>query len=1279
MSNSYNNHNSTNRVRPMANSVQPKSGQSVGSGNYVPRTLTSTDKPIPGLVHTSVKNPEPKTKLETTVDEDIVVVKQITEPIVKSTTQLSVKHEFKCVRCGNSHRFSPYNVTVGACKIVLTVPNLPVLTVDEKSGKYIVCPIKHIQEKINSNDYVSISSEMIKENNYPPNLIFVWSNSVNEFNSDNGLINLLVKNRNKINNRTLTLLVKTIFCPDWWDEFLTIIASTPFDSETLVDSIGISIAYFDYIMSNFDEIMPDATNKEFDKCLKDYHFPKRTAILRTLRERQKRINEAQSQRQAEQLKIEKDAKSIQRIHNEHKRMEEMQQKELDEGNSTVKSLSLIEQFKNDLISKKKGHTNKFLAAINPDNIIIADLVMKSGEKSKLQSGVDSEDRVHKVKVWEYYMRQEKEIKEGIAKYKKAEWKKKESTESTIIEIPEYPTDPKKPKTLMFLSDTHKRIYEQNYLDYQKEQEKSTTVKTNAFVLDPWQSDAIEHIRNHRSVLITGPTSGGKTYVMMKGLDNIINTDTKKNLVYISPTFHLAYQTYANIKATFPRRTVAIITTEIICIPLSANIFIGTASELLNYFVTTSKEFHIGIFDEIHVASKLYCDDDNMTDVVRARAYANLLSRCKEQIIAASATINNEIEMRNFIVSQANICRTAENHLIVKKSDHEESIDERKIPKDRKMWLVEYTVRAIPLNEYRYVDNMTITEIDRSIHTVNTESTIDMSPSKLFNLLVQMRKRDMLPSITFELTDDIAWKSYVDLIDYIEVMESAEYAHYTDMIDKLNDIADAFNIDRDATLATIPEDDNFDSTRIRNGVKGNSKRESGIRSIKSKRSKAYSVMVNDAKTAIYRSIENYNDKPWKSLCELTMDDIQSEDIELFKTVLNMSKSKLSKIKITQSHIDMLQIIQKILAMDPDQNEMIYPFKLDKGSYYRFINSSCGMDQLKAIREPGSNEDSWKLRKRMIILAEAQRIHPKDIDGIIDIIMRGLEYGITIINPSLPFVIQHIILDNLRTKNMGVVFASESMTMGINYALRSVIIKSPSNCLNGVSINPGKLIQMGGRCGRRGKDTQAHVIYWGIQNDVQAEQASILPLTSESFLTDSLNTSSSIITDCVELAVELGAIHMFEYFEEEKKKPIMPASCTRNGGRVKDNRFDKNDSNCDSDEDEERKKCEDRSKSVQLKRSKYIDPTIRTLGKYCQFNSTDINELSQMICKINDDIIMDSFSIDSFRKSRNINIFMHMLIELHNRFSMSPNLKFLGFLEEMTHILQECEYRLIKLAK
>ena len=276
------------------------------------------------------------------------------------------------------------------------------------------------------------------------------------------------------------------------------------------------------------------------------------------------------------------------------------------------------------------------------------------------------------------------------------------------------------------------------------------------------------------------------------------------------------------------------------------------------------------------------------------------------------------------------------------------------------------------------------------------------------------------------------------------------------------------------------------------------------------------------------------------------------------------------------------------------------------------------------------------------------------------MRGLEFGITIINPSLPFVIQNIILDNLRTKNMGIVFASESMSMGINYALRSVIIKSPKKL---IKINPGKLIQMGGRCGRRGKDNQAHVIYWNIENSYEAHHSFIEPVSyPEHFLIKNENNLESK----EKLAVELGAIFITLYFEEELKK----SNVIIQSNKIK---------NEDEYEQIEKTKCKKRSSDNKLNRIQYLDPTIRILTKYSNYNQTEVDNITNMICKIDADIILDTYSIDSYMKSRDINLLMHLVIELHNTYAMSINVEFLAFLETIVHILQACEYRLIKLAK
>jgi len=1127
---------------------------------------------------------------------------------------------FICINCKDKHKFSPFNVTETP---YINLPNaIPILTIDNKS-KFIVI----IEKDIKSTTYIKLDKELIKSNNISKNIGLYWTDGINMFNSDNGLITYLVKNYQMISNDTIDTLIKTIYCPVWWDELLYEIANNPLD--IIPNNIRRSEEYRELIKEKAIKL---------DKIIKDYAFPKLLKIIRILHERQKQENEANLQRLLEQKRINKEIERKNRLIKEEQLLLEKQQKELDEIINKHDTRSLEEVFKENLKTSKKGTSYKFLAAINPDSSIIADLVMKSGEKSQLQVGIDSETNKQKIKVWRYYLNQQLEISNGI-KYKKPAWKKDKVDENIIPELPQND----KSKILLNLSKLQQLQYAKIYNDSLNKIESIDTFK-----LDQWQAEAIDCIRSLKSCLITGPTSGGKTYVMMKGLDNIINSNNETNLVYVSPTFHLAYQTYANIKATFPRKNVAIITTELICIPTIANIFIGTAAELLNYFTTTNKNFHIGIFDEIHVASTLYLDLDNKSDLIRANAYTNLLTMCQTQVIAASATITNEQNMSKFIIEQMNKFRTEETKI-----------------NDNMIKIIKYSTRIIPLLEYNYTNDAKIEPLVRDENIKNNFTQIvqpNITPNNLFLLLCKMRDRDMLPGIIFDISDDIAWKSYVDLINYIELMEQLEYKSYYELIEKINSIIDNFNSDRIKRLNTMPEEDILDSSKIKKNT-SNNKRESGLRAISSQHFKTHKNIVSQSNNILERSILKFNTNPWESLCIIKKDKISSNIYRQITRSCNCTKENLFEqfpnFQITQSHVDMLKVIKSIEEIEPEQSEAFVNINIDKGSFYRFSSSSCGMEQLKAIREPGSDENSWKMRKRMIILAEAQAIHPKEIDGIIDVIMRGLEFGITIINPSLPFVIQNIILDNLRTKNMGIVFASESMSMGINYALRSVIIKSPMGSIN---INPGKLIQMGGRCGRRGKDNQAHVIYWGINNSHEAHHTFIEPvLYPEHFIINNKNNQQSK----EELATQLGAIFVTLYFEEELKKSsiIIPTN------KIID----------EDDEQNEKLRIKKRTIDIKLNRTQYLEPTIKILTKYMNYTELEIESITNIICKIDSNIILDSFSINSYMKSRDINLLMHLVIELHNTYAISINVDFLAFLETIVHILQTCEYRLIKLAK
>jgi DEAD/DEAH box helicase/Helicase conserved C-terminal domain len=1308
MSNSYSNStkstmrntmsrtSSSNSIRPMhVQATAVDQSKQTSSGSYKPRSLNTEfsdqdpnssynqksshhynrdAKPVDTIRPKSAVSIAPiVSEAKESSDDILPSAKTISKP--KSASMIkpnSVSTQaFTCTMCGNDHKFSPFNVTAESWAQLPDI--LPMMVVDEKSGYYTVCGVRNHASKCYRRLDVNTIDQIIVKNpikNLRGCAVY-WTDGIDLF-GNNGLIKMLVMKPDLIESSTIEGLVKMIYCPQWWETFLQNVIETQVNGESYADTIFRAKSYFE-LMNTF----ATATGK----IVKDHKFSYYEATLRKYMERQKRINEEKQYNDREAIRIHKEEEARRQL---QESLEAIRQQELaelnDDSNDVMPIMSFEDRFLASITTERKGTSCKFLAAINPDSNVFANIVQKAGEASKLQSGVDSEDRLRKVAVWEYYSTQTAEMAKGI-KYKDYE-KGKKKTESVFPEIP-VNSDPKKPKALMTLNTAQKMQYKKIWDDYQAEVASgaAATPAPGTFVLDPWQKTSTDLIRQNLSCLITGPTSGGKTYVMMKGMDNIINGDEEQIVVYVSPTFHLAYQTYANVKATFPKRSVAMVTAELVSIPTNAKIIIGTAPQLLNYFNQTKKRFQVGIFDEIHVALSIYYDQTSKSEVIRAKAYKRLIAKCEKQLIAASATIGNPELLQRFIAEKMSSERT-----------------DGKVFRTEDIHLVQYFERAIPLNEYRFVNNSTIHPLMRD--TTGTDVSVpveitteaDLSPANLFKLLTQMRRRDMTPSIVFESTDDIAWRTYVDLINYVESLESVDYSPYSKMIERLNDTIDRFNTERDARMDSLPESDNTDNSKLCDGKKGNGRREAGLGSIRSSRVKTYRSMISDAKSILARDIVKYNNEEYVSQCNIPLEvltelRVLSKIALLFETNSEGLLKMFPDFHITKAHIDMMQIIKRLEDVEHEHTDPIVNIILDKGSHYRFANS-CGMDQLKAIREPGSDEDKWKLRKTMIILAEAQHINPKDIDGIIDVVMRGLEFGIAIINPSLPFVIQNIILENLRTKNMGVVIASESMSMGINYPLRSVVIKSSE--AHETAINEAKMIQMAGRCGRRGKDNQAHVIYWGVTNADRANAAFIPQLTADSpdfQVNDGSNSDAgSMIDNQVDLATKIGLIFNTFYFYEERKKPVLKASATKTGGRIKESRNSNSHKSSSADyqadveteEDRERKICEARSNGVKLSRSQYIEPTIKMLALRIGYTEEEAIDIADMVCKIEDNIIAESFSVNSFQKSRHINLITHMLIELHNSFAMTSNIDFLKFLEEMVTVLQIVEYRLVKLA-
>ena len=1190
----------------------------------------------------------------------------ISKTVIKESSVSKSNMIISCVYCKGNHKFSPFNVN---SDIRLDLKQ-PIMVYNMSCKSYRI----KIYDKINEEKYVPITTENMMCDDILNDISAVfWGNGLSMFNNDNGLLLMIAKNISKVDPTTVINLVSYINCPNWWDKLYSQIANHHIPIINKDKDCKMASTLQNKIEEIHKQLLETVKKiGKFDKTFDEYEFTYFEKSLKRIGEIIKRANEDRLRYEAEMEKARVETEKKEKQEREIEKFKKAEQDQIDNFKIEKSfNMSFDKRFTEKLRVNRKIRDFHFIAAINPDSNVIADMINKLGEVSKLQSGVDIEDKIRKIKVYEYFLKQKAEIEKGIKLKKNNGWKRSQT------DIPEIPSDP---KILLELTNVQQIQYKKLY-DIQQLNTKSDLDSNSGpgFVLDQWQSDAINTIRRSQSCLITGPTSGGKTYVMMKALDNIINNGGTNIIVYVSPTFHLAYQTYANIKATFPNRKVAIVTIELVHIPNDANIFIGTACELLNYFITSNTKFHVGIIDEIHVSATPYFNTNSTKDNVRACAYGKLISRCLEQVVAASATINNEIAMRTFMAEMFNLNR------------------EKKIAVED-IKLIKYTERAVPLMEYRYNEiNNSLEKIDRTVKNIS-QNQPNITSENLFKLLIKMRDQDMIPAIVFDNTDDVAWKTYVDLIEYCATKESIDYKNYSQILDNINGMIASYNDVCDKVFNSMPENDNFDSSRIRvdrrggadsQKSKGNkNKRDFGLKSLCSKRLDVVTKMIGDTRISLSKSITQYNENP---LNETLISNIPYSDIpknimtkicKLFEVNPDKLLLKYPKFGINWSHIDTFEIMTTLNDIDVDIPDKLISFEMNKGSFYRFSKSSCGMDILKAIREPGSDQDSWKQRTRMITLAQAQNIQPREIDGIIDVIMRGLEFGISIINPSLPFAIQNIILEHLKSKDMGVVFASESMSMGINYPLRSVIIKSNSD--KALKLIPGKMIQMSGRCGRRGLDNQAHVVFWEIENDIESHSDYIEPISyPEHFIIDHTQTKSGcIISDHEKIAIKLGEIHMTSYFDKEKemiKKQKTRLSDMKNGGRVKASNHNTKTEKNDIYDDMERKACEKRAENINIKRELFLNPVVRCLCSEIGFDEEISQQLSDMVCKIDEDIVMESYLINSFERSQNINLLMNMIIEIHNFYAMSNYTDFLQFLERIANILQTCEYKLIKLGK
>lgn len=752
------------------------------------------------------------------------------------------------------------------------------------------------------------------------------------------------------------------------------------------------------------------------------------------------------------------------------------------------------------------------------------------------------------------------------------------------------------------------------------QARNATKKKSQYTLDPWQQQVISLVEEKKSVIVIGPTSGGKTFTSMALLSSII--DGESTVCYVAPTFHLAFQTYSNVTKTFPKYRSALITGDICNIPQNAQIWIGTPVHLLTYIKTIKITFDVGIFDEFHVISTSFGNS------VESAAMMNLVKNkiCTKQILALSATVHP---------------------------------DDVKILKENLTQLtgfsfesVEYKERSVPLIRHIFSGNQLLPAIPDE--KINVPEII--SPESTFNLIHLLKFKEYLPCIFFEMSnspDEDCFKNYVNLVEWIETRENAEYKNW-------HRLRDEWRIKLESV--------NKQLTDIQ--FKVMNKRSSGYDSAISLRMKTIVSIQENLATAIIKNMSTET----KSM------QMPNDVKTILATIANSHSSSINPDQkfISIETNDLCLEYKNYYMMNIDEKAMqcldLIPVPCNRDGPYFCVGAwNRDLDTFKYMQLPAKNKEQEKIVSTRDEMLQGEHITLKEIDHLTKLIDRGLRYGIGLILPTMPFVIQYYILKMISARKIPLIFASESMSMGINYPFKSVVIKrsnggrssihsaSSSSADAVVSNKITSLLQMEGRAGRRRLDKEGHVIFWNVPNvnhiDTNHIPRIIFPRDQK----------GSLIGDPFTIATTIES-------ERLQNLDVTALMAIVIGMR---------DSNFVNSRDPDENNASIIVKNRNANKLSFIKPLLVCCGPLIASmklldGTTDISQpdLISRIEALARGNIQPNFKTNAYMYAEKINLLKHGVLELHTRYYLCGNDKWNTYMRYVFELLHRVQYRQIR---
>lgn len=561
--------------------------------------------------------------------------------------------------------------------------------------------------------------------------------------------------------------------------------------------------------------------------------------------------------------------------------------------------------------------------------------------------------------------------------------------------------------------------------------KSTADDRTTFMVDSWQKTLLDIVDSNKSCVISAPTASGKTFICFYAIEKAITDGTR--LIFCVPTKALVNQVVADILIRFNERCKCGIVMSDYQINADSNVIV-TVPMMLEGLLEEEYTDECSSKNARSINSK---DTDKIRNRIKVKHNhrAKSINRAadEQQAYTGTTVIIDEIhkinsdEMSTYIERCIHKVRGPLIALSATLGDDNrvyEWIRRVEHAKGKQCMLVEHSERYCDLRYYYYNGTMN----DMSIFIGHNASSMDSMDS----MVDVMMPEDVL-------------RMYYAVYEVIRDMDSTD--------SRLDMMKSDYKQLRFSTY--------FDSNILtKQDVRGYAR-------------------------TVYQYMEKYG------IVNEVMDMMNSETEEAFRT--KSSIEDVNKLVREIKRRDMVPCI--VFNMEREcVNRMavaLYEDVLRENENVRDMHRKRERRKEKDSRKENgkSNKDEWieesireeEMSHRVVVRSDymISRISDTELDDMLGsirvpaIFKKMVYYGIGVHHNGMNKKYREIVEILFRSKHIGILFSTHTLSLGINMPCRTVIFAGDSTRLDSINI-----MQMSGRAGRRGHDTIGHVIFIGI---------------------------------------------------------------------------------------------------------------------------------------------------------------------------------------------------------